>query len=768
MELRSFFAILLLSSWLYITQSQLAYEDPHRAINRLRAQTDAHVNVGNILAQSLMPVNTGSLLAVLDKVASPQLEKQAEGTSLKFKSGARSTNSLNINPQCLADVSAFAQHLNPTTLTEWALRMADATGKPSAGILSGRFLFFGDFDECRAINANYTQFTPNVHERKFKGQFCTTKYRINFPGINPDGNYYWGLCLPDSCSDGEAVQLGNYALGLYNISIVQFEFATCHLRTVPWTARAIGVTTMLAVIVFLVILGTAVDILFIQWPKWQSNALEEDLGVGFDGLPIYRPLSLPGRGEEALNSHISGVDNDPLIVNGNRTPDITVTASNQPSYLVRILAAFSAWTNAEKLLSTKQPPGALSCVNGLRVISINWVVLGHVLLILTIFGDNIGAYSQKALKRWSFQAIINATFSVDTFFVLSGLLVTYLTLCEMKRNAGKINWVMFYVHRYLRLTPVYMICLGIWVSLMPYLVDGPIFPQKTGVEKDHCKNTWWGNLLYVQNLVKFKPTYCFQWAWYLAVDMQFYVISPLIILPLYYRPKLGYFIMALFFLMTTITPFVLSETRYYPAASLGKIKGHPVPRGDENYDLYISPYCRMGPYLAGMLCGYALYYMDGRRVRLHRALVVLGWVASAAIALTVLYGLKDYFNGKEMSLHLAATYNALSRTAWGVSVAWVIFSCSTGYGGVVNTFLSWSVWVPLSRLTYVVYLIHIIVIIVWGATSRSPFYIDDMTIVYLYLATLMATYALAFVFSLLFESPVMALEKLFFKKQKRS
>ena len=44
-----------------------------------------------------------------------------------------------------------------------------------------------------------------------------------------------------------------------------------------------------------------------------------------------------------------------------------------------------------------------------------------------------------------------------------------------------------------------------------------------------------------------------------------------------------------------------------------------------------------------------------------------------------------------------------------------------GYGGVVNSFLSWSFWAPLSRLTYSCYLIHIDVILMFGASVLSSF-----------------------------------------------
>lgn len=51
---------------------------------------------------------------------------------------------------------------------------------------------------------------------------------------------------------------------------------------------------------------------------------------------------------------------------------------------------------------------------------------------------------------WQMESIINATVSVDTFFVMSGLLVSFVLLRELDRNAGKCNVAMLYLHRYLR------------------------------------------------------------------------------------------------------------------------------------------------------------------------------------------------------------------------------------------------------------------------------------------------------------------------------
>ena len=54
-------------------------------------------------------------------------------------------------------------------------------------------------------------------------------------------------------------------------------------------------------------------------------------------------------------------------------------------------------------------------------------------------------------------------------------------------------------------------------------------------------------------------------------------------------------------------------------------------------------------------------------------------------------------------------YAATARPLWSVCLAWVILSCFYGGGGWVNELLSWKGWIPLSRLTYTSYLLHIMI-----------------------------------------------------------
>jgi hypothetical protein len=46
-----------------------------------------------------------------------------------------------------------------------------------------------------------------------------------------------------------------------------------------------------------------------------------------------------------------------------------------------------------------------------------------------------------------------------------------------------------------------MIVLMFLITLLRYLGNGPIYPLD-GFEKNMCQDTWWTNLLYINNLVK--------------------------------------------------------------------------------------------------------------------------------------------------------------------------------------------------------------------------------------------------------------------------
>lgn len=88
-------------------------------------------------------------------------------------------------------------------------------------------------------------------------------------------------------------------------------------------------------------------------------------------------------------------------------------------------------------------------------------------------------------RDFMYQVIGNATYSVDTFFFLSGLLVTLLYLRSEESYQRKNSksptlasdsrkTVMLLLYRYVRLTPVYFVALLCSESALKYAIFGAI------------------------------------------------------------------------------------------------------------------------------------------------------------------------------------------------------------------------------------------------------------------------------------------------------
>ncbi len=53
-------------------------------------------------------------------------------------------------------------------------------------------------------------------------------------------------------------------------------------------------------------------------------------------------------------------------------------------------------------------------------------------------------------RGFGFRVILNGYPCVDSFFLLSGCLLGFLTFKELDRTKGRLNVLLFYLHRYLR------------------------------------------------------------------------------------------------------------------------------------------------------------------------------------------------------------------------------------------------------------------------------------------------------------------------------
>ncbi|WAR03140.1 NRF6-like protein [Mya arenaria] len=179
-----------------------------------------------------------------------------------------------------------------------------------------------------------------------------------------------------------------------------------------------------------------------------------------------------------------------------------------------------------------------------------------------------------------------------------------------------------------RLTPTYGLFIFLYVSLTRYLYNGPFWAQG-GTEHHECRDSWWMNILYINNLFPSKQT-CILWSWYLANDMQFYLIGPLLIVPLYLSGVLGLLVSLVFVLFSMVTAGVISMVQDLPINVL-----------DGSGDTSI------GPYVIGVVLGYFLYKTESRR-RMSRVYFFLGHlVVSYSVAFVLSLAIEAPFMALE-------------------------------------------------------------------------------------------------------------------------
>jgi len=450
-----------------------------------------------------------------------------------------------------------------------------------------------------------------------------------------------------------------------------------------------------------------------------------------------------------------------------------------PKTCLPYFQGFSAYHNIIKICKVDSGPSDgsnLSCINGLKYISITWIVLGHTLAEYTGVLSRFGIFSSSVYAHqvqstgFAFVAVWNGLLGVDTFLVIGGCLLAFHTLKELdKAKGGSIRmWAMFYVHRYIRLTGVYAIIIGLHATLLKYFATGPQSYQVMS-QVTKCQNGWWLNLVYLNNFGKDitgKTGYdCVNVSWYMAIDMQYFVLSPILLTIYWRKPIAGHLTTLLLLAGGTACQiyFTIVDEEYFHGG----------------YGYYVKPWNRAQPYLIGIVLGYILHKMRKTpTLNLNPVAILWIWLGVAGMAIATLYGVANYNLLENINVALPCDqqdepcqqaptavrviYNGFAKIAWGLSVAWVILACTKGKGGVVDSILSWSAWVPLARVQYLVYLLHRTIIYIINSWAEDTVRYSHTVFATQFIAILgTATFA-AFVFVILFEAPIVQLEKLLF------
>ncbi|KAK0074268.1 hypothetical protein PV325_008582, partial [Microctonus aethiopoides] len=394
----------------------------------------------------------------------------------------------------------------------------------------------------------------------------------------------------------------------------------------------------------------------------------------------------------------------------------------------------------EIIAVTKAPKGNLPVISGLRFISMCWVILQHSYMLYlnnaTINYDDTLLW----LQSWSSLHYLISGFAVDTFFALSGFLMSYIFLNQMSTNQ-KFNPLQYYFHRYIRLTPAVGAILLLTLFIFPRINLGPFWYNYVEDQKNHCSKIWWPMLLYVQNYVESEHI---DHLWYLVVDMQLFWISPLILYPLAKKPKIGLVILALCFIVSIIAPAITSAINEY---SNDILLGFNKNSLDAAINFLMLPWNRAGPWLMGILLGYILANKKGQ---IKKTFMILSWIV-AILALGFPFFSYRFYQSKidqepgDYYMYWEIFYSGFSHHIWGI----------------VNKFLSLPIFLPLGKISYSVYVIHITILNMIFSSTRVEYYFTQFDLVSTFFSMMIWSLIGGFIFCLVFETPFLVLENIF-------
>ncbi|XP_016976447.1 nose resistant to fluoxetine protein 6 [Drosophila rhopaloa] len=576
----------------------------------------------------------------------------------------------------------------------WALKMIDSWGTLPSGILYGNLIDLGNFDECLGIEHHVTP------SQSVQGKYCLTRISIA-PSISEYVSLKTAVCFPASCSAAHMdTMLRKLLQSLLNLELnpddplVREDRCKTADRE-PYDGLTIFTIVVLSILATLMALATLYDCLLC-------------------------------RDEKSLNVWIK---------------------------------AFSARANCRvlfRLADTRSNPNVIDCLHGIRCLSFIWVVYGHVYLVF-LFGPNMNIVKLHTWRQSAYSMLLqHAAYSVDTFFFLSGLLLVVIALRAMERTKGQLNVPLMYLHRYLRLTPVLALSIIVYMKILPLMGDGPLFGKVSFDDYSICERTWVWTLLYVQNYAT--NEICLGHTWYLAVDMQLYIIAPLLLIALFkWKSKAAAAIFVIMLLLAAgLFSIMVVENVSLISSSNNAMK-----------KIYYSTHTRASPYLIGVLFGYFLHINRGKSFKLNRLTVLVGWLVSSALLLTCLFSVFGYAKALETPPILEeAFYLTFTRIAWPLGLCWVVFACMQGYGGLANSFLSFPLWQPLSKLSYSAYIIHMFIESLNGGITRTNTYFSDYQVMLRFWGDFGFTMLLAFAIYILIEAPFGSLESLWLPAKK--
>ncbi|XP_059480961.1 nose resistant to fluoxetine protein 6-like [Neocloeon triangulifer] len=637
--------------------------------------------------------------------------------------------------ECRNHTKVLLQSLRNATF--WAVQMLDASANTPSGILEGNIYNLGDFDECLSVDNGQIQ-----------GQYCLASLNVDGPRLEnlrgrpvhdaqltpypfsnawhhiqnrgerwraPRDSVKLAICVPKTCSNSD-VQRAMHAAFAPRVALLN---GTLHVEVPqrlcsthePFEISSLDIAFFAVVGVLLVVVVTA---------------------------SIY---------EHVLKSRREKRDEKAIQSLG-----------------LQIFLCFAAGKNFSGLSNMeKESDTDLNFLFGIRLFSILTVIACHKVGFTTAGPVKNPNFQEQSFGKLQYMPVLHGDLVVDTFFFLAGFLLTVGLLKALRRPiAGmKVSVWPLYLFRYLRLTPAYMLTILFYVSILPKMGSGPLWKVTVVPESEYCRENWWANALYVNNYVRVERS-CIEQGWYMPCDMHMFVVCAPLVLLVHRRPKVGLPLLGALTFASVIAPLLtiwILDTDAMLLFFLDFLRGSRVHPYFSS--LYVKSHVRASPYFIGVIIG--LIYMSKRQARLAKAkslpLLLIGFALALATSLSA--ALFYHTEGAVATSPAArAFYGAFHRPMWTLAMGLIVLAIARGRLTFMRKILSWKPLIPLSKLSYGAFLIHVIILWYSAGTAREATYNNTFLVILKTMGDTTVTFGVALLLYLAVEAPIRDMTKL--------
>ncbi|KAH7643363.1 hypothetical protein HUG17_10054 [Dermatophagoides farinae] len=408
------------------------------------------------------------------------------------------------------------------------------------------------------------------------------------------------------------------------------------------------------------------------------------------------------------------------------------------------LRNFRSFIQVKRSSSTKDDNNDLSFIHGLRFWSNVWVITAHTF----VYEDwnsykNIFAANEK-LKSPIIQSLMQFINPVDVFIFIGGFLASYTTTTttmKLIHNGERKRFIVIsYIGlRYLRFTPqlIFYILLSFVLPLNGIWLNGPTWTKRMQQIQMKCTKTWWHSLIYMQNLIDPKNM-CGTHTWYLAVDMQLRLLS---ILPLWFltrnSTKQGLiWIKILVLASIVITSLHVFIYRLPPGLILTSLS---------DFDGFNS--------ISTSVNGFGRFFQIYFKPWSHSIIYFIGFCSNCFGYLFCTFDTLPWFYGRPYDRFWSAILYPLNRTIFATILIILFELCIKNSHSIITRFLRWPLFRLFSKLTFSVYLTHLLIVNTLISSRRSLLDLQWLSTLSLIFTNTIYSYVFGFIFTILIDSP---------------